>query len=81
MESLNNIQEILYSDMQNQALFEKAHQYGIEYLRHAFERNVYPNPEALQKLATFDEDMPSEPTNATQIIDLLQQFGAPATSL
>jgi glutamate/tyrosine decarboxylase-like PLP-dependent enzyme len=72
-------QNNMFADMQDASLFEKAQQYGVDYLEKAFERNVYPTQAALQNLSVFDEDMPSQSTNAKNIIEMLHQFGAPAT--
>jgi glutamate/tyrosine decarboxylase-like PLP-dependent enzyme len=72
-------QNSMFADMQDVSLYEKAQQYGVDYLEKATERNVYPTQAALQNLSVFDEDMPSQSTNAKNIIDMLHQFGAPAT--
>jgi glutamate/tyrosine decarboxylase-like PLP-dependent enzyme len=73
------IQDSMFAEIQDKSLFEKANAYGTEYLEKAFERNVYPTEEALKSLTKFEENMPDQPGNAGDIIDLLNKYGSPAT--
>ncbi len=79
MTKKNPIQEICFQDLQNEKLFDKANQYGKDYLATVLERNVFPTEEALQNLSVFDEPMPETPTKALDVIDTLHNFGSPAT--
>ena len=45
-----------------------------------FDRNVYPTEEALDNLSIFDEELPLNSTKATNVIELLNQYGSPATT-
>ncbi len=75
----NRLQQSMYSEMAEKEVFEKATEYGYDYLDQAFERNVYPTEKALSDLKYFDEPMPSKGLGAVKVIDILQQYGAPAT--
>ena len=79
MTNLPNIQTILYEDVHDKELFEKAHGYGVQYLDNVFDCNVYPTKDALEKLNGLQEDIPLVPSRASSVIDLLNQFGSPAT--
>lgn len=72
-------QQVCFDDLQNKVLFEKASQYGNEYLATVLDRNVYPTEKALQNLKVFNEPMPKEPTEALQVLEMLHKFGSPAT--
>ncbi len=79
MNNAESIQNRMYREIQDGNLFRKAFEYGAEYLENAFDRNVYPTQEAIKTLEVFDEDMPQSSSNATDVIDLLNQYGSPAT--
>ena len=79
MKDHKTIQESMLSEMKSESVFLKAHQHALNYLSTAFERNVYPSPEALKDLSKFEEAMPVESGSANEIIDLLNQYGSPAT--
>ncbi len=72
------IQDRMFSEIQS-GIFEKAEAYGLTYLAEAFDRHVAPTPEALAALSRFDESMPTKPGEADKIIEMLHQFGSPAT--
>ncbi len=75
-----NIQKAMFGEMLNKGVFEKAQRYGFQYLDQVFERHVFPTEEALNDLQKFEEDMPVASTNAGEVIDFLNKYGAPATS-
>ncbi len=79
MTKKSNIQEICFQDLQDEKLFDKANQYGKDYLATVLDRNVFPTEEAIQNLKVFDEAMPEVPTKAIGVIETLHKFGAPAT--
>lgn len=74
-----HIQDKMFRDMQEGNLFETTQTYALDYLRHVFDRNVFPTAEALEGLAQFEESLPAEPTDAGEVVDLLHQYGSPAT--
>lgn len=73
-----SIQERMFSEMQS-GLFEKAQSYGLEYLSEIFDRNVFPQNQALANLEKFIEKMPAQSEDASKVIDLLHEYGSPAT--
>lgn len=79
MNKKNTLQAAMFAEMQNKDLFQKANNYASEYLEEAFDRNIFPTEEALQNLENFEEPMPEKSGNGEAIIDLLHQYGTPAT--
>jgi glutamate/tyrosine decarboxylase-like PLP-dependent enzyme len=79
MTKIKTIQDSMFAEMQDKSLFEKANSYAMEYLAKAFDRNVYPTEEALKSLVKFEETMPYKSGQAKDILDLLNQYGTPAT--
>lgn len=79
MASPQHIQDRMYRDFRDSALFQKAQAYGFEYLANAFEREVFPTNEALEAMHIFDESMPVEGADAMEVVEQLNTFGAPAT--
>ena len=51
----------------------------MEYLENVFDRNVYPTEEAVKNLSIFDEELPTDSTNAKSVIKQLNKYGSPAT--
>ncbi|MEO1050998.1 MAG: aminotransferase class V-fold PLP-dependent enzyme [Bacteroidota bacterium] len=76
---MSTLQDKMFSEINDQHLFEKAASYGMDYLSKAFERNVYPTEEALQNLSVFEENLPEKAGEAEQILDMLHQYGSPGT--
>ena len=79
MKNAETRQDVMYREIRDRKLFNNAHEYGVQYLENAFERNVYPTQEAIKNLEVFDEDMPQFPSEASNVINSLNQFGSPAT--
>ena len=73
------LQEAMFAQMQDKTLFQKAENYAFEYLNQAFDRNVFPTEAALKNLSKFEEPMPEKTGDGNEIIDLLHQYGSPAT--
>ena len=73
------LQSDMFAEMQDKSLFEKANNYGFEYLNEAFDRKVFPTEEALENLTNFEEPLQEERGEGEQIIDQLHQYGTPAT--
>lgn len=78
MSTKKSTQERMFSEV-GSGLFEKAQSYGLEYLLKVFDRNVFPENQALVDLEKFVEEMPTQSEDASKVIDLLHQFGSPAT--
>ncbi len=75
----SRVQSHMFEDMQNKELFYGATSLGFDYLQNSLERHVFPTSEALEKLSKFDENMPEGSSTAREVLDLLQEYGAPAT--
>ena len=69
----------MFQEMKDKIIFEQAQEYAYQYLDSAFDRHVFPTKEALDNLAHFEEDMPVSSTPANQVVELLHQYGSPAT--
>ena len=72
------IQTNMFAEIQDHSLFQKAEALGLQYLAEAFERNVYPHPQALEDLSVFEEALPQQSGNAHEVLEMLHQYGAPA---
>ncbi len=74
-----NLQTRMNKLAKDRAMFEQAKDYAFDYLGGVFEREVYPNEQALQNLKHFDEPMPIEADDPNKILKLLHDYGSPAT--
>ncbi|MGV6846524.1 MAG: pyridoxal phosphate-dependent decarboxylase family protein [Lutibacter sp.] len=74
-----SLQNKLFSEIKSKSLFNKAQQFGYEYLNNVFNRNVFPTDNALNNLSVFNEPLPLKTTNGEVIIKQLNDFGSPAT--
>ena len=79
MKEKESIQDRMFSDIRDNSLFEKAESFGLEYLKNAQDRHVFPHKNDLDNLREFDERMPETSGNAHEILHLLNEFGSPAT--
>ncbi|MDQ3696013.1 MAG: aminotransferase class V-fold PLP-dependent enzyme [Chloroflexota bacterium] len=61
------------------ALLRQTAERAIRYLDGLDERAVNASPAALARLAGLDEPLPAEPTDAGEVIALLDEIGSPAT--
>lgn len=60
-------------------LLESAHRYAERYLRTLDQRPVFPSPEAVAALATFEEPLPVASSDPKDTLALLDAVGSPAT--
>jgi glutamate/tyrosine decarboxylase-like PLP-dependent enzyme len=74
-----NIQSQMLEEISQKEIFELAKKYAYRYQQAVGERNVYPTQGALDNLRVFDEDLPQSPSSASQVIELLDRYGSPAT--
>lgn len=63
----------------DRALFELAKEQALAYLEGAPGRAVVPGPGDLERLAAFDEPLPEEPCEPSELVRLLHACGSPAT--
>ena len=74
-----NIQHQMHQEMIDKTIFNQAKEYAFDYADKAFERNVYPTDDALEKLHVFDEELPDCSGDSSEILELLHTYGSPAT--
>lgn len=79
MTTPKKVQHKMYENTKDRLVFEQAKDYAFDYLDGVFEREVYPNQQALQNLKHFDEPMPFEADDPSSILKLLHDYGSPAT--
>lgn len=73
------LQEKLFREVEQKDLFRMAQQHAFEYVDALSSRAVYPQADALDGLAAFDEALPDGTGSATEVLDLLNRHGSPAT--
>ena len=66
-------------DPKTQSLLEDASRRSLHYLKTIEERRVFPSPEDLANLAKWDAPLPSNPTDPSDVLALLDDVGSPAT--
>lgn len=76
---MSGLQKQMFAELQSQSDLSKAHGYAKDYIAEIFERNVFPTATALEELQRFEEDLPHKKGDSTQVLELLQRHGAPAT--
>jgi glutamate/tyrosine decarboxylase-like PLP-dependent enzyme len=70
---------IFSAQVDRSALLEDAAQRASRYLAGINERSVFPAPEALSRLTSFDEALPEAPCDPLEVLALLDEVGSPAT--
>lgn len=73
------IQDDLYKEAKDKDIFNLANDYGFEYLKNIFNRNVFPEKAALEQLSFFEEDLPENFTSSKEILNQLNKYAAPAS--
>jgi len=73
------IQDDMFTDIHSKQLFDIANTYGKTYLETIMDRNVFPTEEAIENLAHFDEKLPDNSTNSSDVLEKLNTYGSPAT--
>lgn len=70
----------LFRELDERDAFEHAFAEAMTYLDSLAEANVFPTDEALAGLSAFDEELPTEPMPAIEVVEMLARHGAPATT-
>lgn len=60
-------------------LLEKVQGFACEYMNTVNERPVFPSDKTRAQLSVFDEAFPEQPGNPDRIIEMLHEYGSPAT--
>lgn len=66
--------------LSNKQLFEQAKQYAFDYIDNIQDKPVYPTEEALANLVLFDEPVPETIQDGAEVLKMLNDYGAPATT-
>lgn len=75
----NGIREQMFLQIADKELFENAKNYAYEYLDVVRGRRVYPAEASIAALDVFEEPFPEKSQNPSEILQLLQTYGSPAT--
>ena len=65
--------------MKEKKIFKEIWSYASDYIDSSYDRNVFPTDEALKNLSHFDEELPEETGDASEILKSLNTYGSPAT--
>lgn len=79
MKTRDGLQQHLFAQSADQALFEQAAAYAVDYMRGVRDREVTPTGDATGGLRVFGEKLPDAPCGGGEIIRLLHTHGSPAT--
>ena len=79
MSEPTGLQEKMLALAAQRDYFEQAKTYAYAYLDGVFERNVYPDADALKNLQLFDEALPENPGDPAEMLRMLHEYGSPAT--
>lgn len=60
-------------------ILENSAQRAIAYLESLEDRRVAPDPASIEALAALEECFPEAPTDPARVLQLLDEFGSPAT--
>jgi glutamate/tyrosine decarboxylase-like PLP-dependent enzyme len=75
----DDIRKRMFNEMEQKFLFDEARNAAYRYADQAPDRSIFPDREALSNLSEFDEELPSKPGNAMQVLQQLDEYGSPAT--
>ncbi len=73
------LEDEVCSEKFDRALFDQAKSYAYEYMEGIYKRNVFPDDDAIKNLSIFDESLPESSGDSAQILQLLHDYGSPAT--
>lgn len=73
------LQEKMFHEMAQKEIFRQAQKYAFEYADNILTRQVFPTADAIANLDQYVEELPESTGNAAEVLDLLNQYGAPAT--
>ncbi len=76
---MSDLQSRIFAELRDKAAFEAAQAAAFDYLDTMLARPVAPGPDAIARLASFDEPLPEHGMAGTELIARLHRDGAPAT--
>jgi glutamate/tyrosine decarboxylase-like PLP-dependent enzyme len=80
MEGNSITSEILREEALDFALFEQSKSNALDYMSNILTKPVFPDKKALEGLNVFKEPLQMEHGNPYEILDLLHNYGSPATA-
>lgn len=75
-----SIHDKMRAELKAKDIFEHAKKYAFEYIDTFESMDVFPQEEALKLLDHFDENLNTEPSSSTALLDQLHRYGAPNTT-
>jgi glutamate/tyrosine decarboxylase-like PLP-dependent enzyme len=69
----------MHGELADKSLLDRARRYAFDYIDTVAERPVFPGATALENLDRFDEPLPEQPQSGEDVLDMLNDYGAPAT--
>lgn len=79
LKGTDDIRSIMHWQKIDRSLMDLAQQQAYEFIDGISQRPVYPTPEAIQHLDSFDENFPEAPQDGEEILHLLHRYGSHAT--
>ena len=76
---MSKVQDKMFADLADRTLFELAESFGVEYLKNAMNRNVFPTEKALDDLNHFVESLSAQGDSAKDVVNKLQNVGSAGT--
>ncbi|MCL2579756.1 MAG: pyridoxal-dependent decarboxylase [Oscillospiraceae bacterium] len=76
----NKLWNQLRAQATDDAIYEQAKEYALDYIKSVDDRGVWPSDQAIEGLANFSEDLPETGTDTYEILKLLHEYGSPAAT-
>ena len=73
------VQDQMFEELKDKNLFNQAKDYAFQYADEINNRPVFPSDKAINDLDVFNEKMPAKTSSPEQIIQLLHDYGSPAS--
>ncbi len=75
-----SVQNKMFQELKDKKIFEQARKHAYAYSDGISDMDVFPSEENIENLKEFDEPLNDESTEAIDVIDILNQYGGPATT-
>ena len=70
----------MFQELKDKQIFEQARKHAYAYSDGIADMDVFPSKESIENLKAFDEPLNEEPSDALDVIDMLNRYGSPATT-
>jgi len=74
-----DLKQQMQKEMIGKEIFNQVQEYAFAYADKVGERNVFPTQQSLNNLKVFNEPMPHNTASASEVLQLLHDYGSPAT--